>query len=365
MSILSKKYPIGLDISNLSLKLVQLKKSGKKITLSSYNSIKLDEEVLDDGEILDMDKAVNGIKELFRTVKGKKTNSKEVVACLPETKTFIKLIEIDKSEVNNKKEEKTILDEIIRNEAQKHIPFDLKDLYYDWQIIKDQENVQKVLFGAVPKDIVDNYHKLINSAGLIPIAFEIEPISIIHSLFMENQENPEDEAVGIIDLGASRSSFILYDHGTIQFSLSIPISGNLITSLLQDSLQISYEQAEKAKIICGLDSKLCKGALKEILFKILFQLVNKTIESINFYYDHFSNCNKVSKIIICGGMANLKNLTGFLEKNLNVKVEIANPWVNLSSVIDKKLLENEMGLRFTTAIGLSLREIKLEFNKSK
>jgi Tfp pilus assembly PilM family ATPase len=54
-------------------------------------------------------------------------STNEVNACLPDTKTFIKLIEVEKSP--------NPLPDIIRVEVEKHVPLAIKDIYYDWQVV--------------------------------------------------------------------------------------------------------------------------------------------------------------------------------------------------------------------------------------
>lgn len=98
---------------------------------------------------------------------------------MPETKTFIKLIEIPL--VENKKIKETIEQEICQ-----HIPLVKEDMYFDWQIIKKitKNNEQKIqiLIGATPKNIVDSYADILKKAGLNPLIFEIEACAITRNL---------------------------------------------------------------------------------------------------------------------------------------------------------------------------------------
>ena len=141
----NSNYPIGLDISDLSLKLIQLSKAGNLIKIQALSKVDLEEGLIIDGEIKNKDRLVKKIKELISNPKYGKVSSNNVIACLPEAKTFIKLIEIENTP--NK------LSDIIETEIEKYIPLSTDEIYYDWQTIKNSSDKELVLIGVVPKVI--------------------------------------------------------------------------------------------------------------------------------------------------------------------------------------------------------------------
>src|SRR3989339_71 len=223
----------GLDISDLSLKVVQLVKN-KEIVLEN-------------------------LKKLINKPKLGFIDTDSVVACLPETKTYIKLIEINKNPNN--------INDIIQTEIEKNIPISVDDMYYDWQIINKLENQDLVLIGAAPKNIVNSHIDLLKSAGLSISALEVESMAICRSLLTEEGFKTSEESKNnycIIDIGAKRSSLIIYSKDTIVLSVSIPISGDEATEKIAETLEIKKDQAEKAKIICGLDKTKAQGVVNKI-----------------------------------------------------------------------------------------------------
>jgi len=72
---------------------------------------------------------------------------------LPETKTFIKLIEVSKTP--------NPISETIEHEIEKHIPVPINEIFYDWQIIDERANKQRILIGVAPQNIVNQYISLI------------------------------------------------------------------------------------------------------------------------------------------------------------------------------------------------------------
>jgi type IV pilus assembly protein PilM len=370
-----QNYPIGLDISDLSLKMVQLKKSGDKIKIQALSKIDLPKGLVDMGEIKNKTEMVKKIKEIISKPKFGSVNTTDVVACLPDTKTFIKLIEIEKS-LNN-------LSEIIPAEIERHVPMTSKEIFYDWQIIKETADKYMVLIGAAPQNIINDYIDLLNDSKLSISALEIESTAICRSLLLE--ENPKNKNLpkknyAIIDIGAMRSNLIIYAQNSIVASISIPISGEKITEKISKSLEIKYEQAEKAKIICGLDKSKAQGIICEILSDMLSELNNRIKDALEFYNNHYPNLGAVNEIILCGGGANIKNIDQCISQFHLINTSVGNTFINLSEsaenlsqnftethnlnikLINKEKNENlavkqNTGLTFTTAIGLALRNI--------
>lgn len=345
----------GLDIGELALRLVLIKKRGKKNYLLSHNEIALPKGVIVDGEIIKKDQLKKYIDDLLsKQVKGKKINTNKLISVLPETKTFIKLIDIKAA---NEDDIKNVLNREIIN----HIPLDIGEIYFDWQIIDGfkPNKTSKILVGAAPRKLVNSYMEVLKKANLMPFALEIEAAGIIRCLLTKKKELDTGAKI-IIDMGAVRTSLILYNQGSVQFTASLPISGAEITKSISEKLKIDYKQAERAKIVCGLDETKCEGALKKILFSNINKLILKINEVINFYHESSDEKN-VEEIILCGGGANFSKIDKVLQEKLNIPTKIGNPLSNIYKVNKSAEIKPAKILSFTTAIGLALRGTGKDF----
>lgn len=368
-------FPIGLDISDQSLKLVQLKKHGEKIKIQALGKKTLPKGLFENGVIKKRDEVVKAIKSLIDKPFYGKVNSKEVIACLPETKTFVKLIEVENASGD--------IAAVIDSEIEKHVPMSLDEIYYDWQVIKNYPNKQAILIGAAPRDIVNQYTELLDKSKLSIIALEIEPISLCRCLLAEEHykyKGKFDQNYGIVDIGANRSNLTIYSGNTILFAFTMPISGNKITDKIAKTLLIEHDQAEKAKIICGLDEKKAQGIIKDLLYGMVKDLVGKINESIMYYNNHFSSYGPISKLILCGGGANIKNLDKIINEYIKIPIEHGNPFINLNEDREKiaglfmethslgsnlatnikskaSKITQDSSITYATAVGLALRGI--------
>jgi len=367
----NSKYPIGLDISDLSLKLVQLQRRGTKIKIQALGRLDVPTGLIVDGEIKDQDKVISLIKKLVSKPQYGKVSSDMVAACLPETKTFIKLIKVAKTPNN--------FDDIIETEIQKHVPMLIAEIYYDWQIIEDKGSDQLILIGAAPKKIVNQYTDILDKAQLSVEALEIEPTAISRAVLRE--ESPSAKSNGdhyaIIDMGAKRTSLVVYAKNTILFTASVPISGEKMTSEISTSLDISLEQAEKAKIICGLDDKRTEEIITRILDNTIKDLNDRIKEVLEFSNTHFSQFGPVNKILLGGGGANIKGIADVIKNAVSLEVIKSNPLINIdetsedfSNLLTKCQERNNPSnnlainqdevLTFATALGLALRGVFID-----
>lgn len=343
----------GLDISDLTLRLIQFKKRRDHISLHSFSQIKVPPELITEGEIINIDSVAELIKKLIQSARPHRPLTKAVVASLPERKSFIKVIQLPRVPENE-------IEGLLKDKLVQEIPLSLKEAYLDWQVIENEKSNSDeigVAVAATPKIVVDSCVMVLEKAGLTPIALEIESQAIVRSLI--EKPNSLQTAVFIIDIGLERSSFIIFDRNSIQFTSSTTsFAGKLMTDLIAQKLKLSYPEAEKAKILCGLDPKRGKGSTRKILLPLVDTLTEKIRETDVFYREHFPAGHDIKVIILTGGGSKTKNLNQVLAMKLDKQVQIGNPLVNISDQKSISDFNKENIASYTTSIGLALREIK-------
>ena len=365
MEILSlKPEAFGLDISDLSLKFAKLKKKKKFFDLEIFGEKEIEPGVIKEGEIKDEKKLAEIIKEATKKIK-----TKYVITSLPEEKAFLQVIKMPKLPEED-------LKSAVVFEAEKYIPLPIDQVYLDSQIIQPAPHQNfsegeslEVLISAIPKKITDSYLNSFKLAGLQPTCFEIESMAISRILIKgEFSRDP----ILIIDLGATRTSFIIFSGKTIRFTASTPISSHGFSQVISKTLGVTLEEAEKLKIKYGLEErirlrieeektikKMERGRVFEALIPPLVDLVQQIKRCIDFYETH-TPAEKIKKIILCGGGTNLKGLTELLTIELKLPVELGNPWLNILKKPEKgiKKMPLEKSFSFVTTLGLALRAMK-------
>jgi len=356
-----KPESFGLDISDLSLKIIKLKKKRDNLSLASFGEAKIKSGIIEEGEIKDEEALAKIIGEAILKVKGERLKTKYLVCSLPEKKAFLQVIQMPPMTGEE-------LKKAVRFEAENYIPLPIKETYLDFQIVQPLYNHLDhldVLISAVPQKTIDPYVALLKKAGFIPKVLEIESQAISRAL-VKNEVSPFP--ILLIDLGINRTTFIIFSGYSLRFTSSIPVSSQKFTEAISRSLKVDLVEAEKLKIKYGIkaDRKNIGKEISEALIPVLFNLIKQIRAYLRFYQTHvshehlLSDGKQVEKIFLCGGGANLKGLDDLLSSELKIPVELGNPWINILPEPLKEVpeLPYEKSLSYTTALGLALRGIK-------
>ncbi len=350
----------GIDLSDLSIKIVNLKKAGDEFALASFCRQEIPEGAIDQGEIKKEEDLIGTIKEAVKNIKGEPLKTRYCIVSLPETVSFVRMV---KMPLMNKEE----LAEAIKWELEAQIPLSREEIYYDWQIIEQSPSVSlvhqadhlDVLIGVLPKKTVEPYLEVLKKAGLRPSIFEIEPVAPARALL---KDGLAPEPLMTIAFGAKRTSLLIFSGQTIFFTTSLPFSNNSVIENLSEKLNIGKDQALKIKLETGLNFGQPQSDVFRALEPSLNELAQKIQSYVDFYQEHIpvpdGAKSKISKILLCGGGANLDGLPEFLSNNLKMAIEIGNPWINIFKK-PKEIsgLPPSESLAYTTALGLALRGV--------
>lgn len=368
-----KPEAFGLDISDLSLKFVKLKKKGKFFDLASYGEAPIKYGAIKEGEIKDEKTLVRTLESALSKAKGEKIKTKYVIASLPDEKAFLQVIQLPRMVEED-------LKSAVIYEAENYIPLPIEDVYIDFQVVPPIYNHLDhldILIAAIPREIADSYISCLKQAGLKPESLEIESLAISRAL-IKNGISPTP--IMFIDLGLARANLIIFSGYSVRFTSSIPISSQKLSEFIAQTMNIDLDRAERLKIEYGLQAKFKSKEfvtgeteqesesqkIIEILQPALSELAEEIKKHIHYYqthnfHEHLLPRNKdLKKIMLCGGGSNLKGLVDFLSSKLKIPVELANPFVNILPEKTKECskMPFQKSLSYVTALGLAIRGIK-------
>ena len=355
----------GLDISDFSLKFVYLKKSKKGIHVASFGESAIPEGIISQGEIQKGDELVALLRKALEKPAGEKIETRYVVASLPEEQAFLQVIQLPKM---NLKE----LQRAAVFEAENYIPYPLETVYVDSEFvvpIKDHLDHADVLLASLPKTTVDSYVQVFGKAGLVPQVLEIESLAVARALVPRGVSLVP---ILLVDLGATRTSFLVFAGHSLRFTASIPIASRQFTLAVSKTLEVDLLRAEELKKTYGLErrGKSEGGQVFEALIHSMVDLVEQIKKYMEYYVSHATHQHLpeeervIQQVFLAGGGANLPGLPAFLESELNTKVGTGDPWVNIASKPFHELppLPFEESLRYTTALGLALRGLDIIYD---
>lgn len=350
---------LGLDLSDLSLKIAKLKKTRTGFRLVSFGSFPVPPGLITQGDIKKEEELLPLIQKALREVRGEKFSTKHVIASLPEEKAFVQVIQLPKMRPQD-------VVSAVAFESENYIPYPLETVYLDSEILdplKDSLDHTDALVASLPRAVVDSYVSLLERAGLVPLALEIESLAAARALVPHHIASVP---LLVIDCGATRTSFIIFAGKGVRFTASIGISSSQFTQAIARDAGIDLAAAEQLKKTHGLRGKTTKEGQKvfEALAGPLKDLVGQIKKYMDFYESHADHQHllgdekRIQHIVLSGGGANLPGFKEFLSKELKVEVALGNPWVNIFSpqhTLELPPISLQESLGYATALGLALR----------
>lgn len=347
-----KKRAIGIDVSDLSIKVALIERRGNKTKLISLKRQSIPVGAVENGEIKNEQLLGQAIQKAVQVLeKEKRGNIKKAVITLPEEKSFVDIIRLPALK------EPERLASMVTLEAENVIPFPLSEVYYDFEKVETTAKLvkcQEVILVACPQKTVDAYLDIFKGAGFFPVAMEVESFAIARSI---TEKNFFYSPFLIVDLGETRTTLAIFAGKNLRFTSTIHASSGGLTKSIATFFEVSTETAEEIKIKEGLSGK------KEV-YEAMIPPLNDIAEQIKHYIDYyrthsikcqeFDDKKSLKKIYLCGEGANLKGIAEFLFSELGIEVEKANVLVNLS---EKKLppsFKDGDVLGYATAIGAAL-----------
>lgn len=340
---------LGLDLGRHNFRAVEIDKDKGRILLSKFSNFDNPKLNIEATAKEDIQLYASALKE-FINESGFTTRN--VVCSLPEQQVFMRVIKVP--EMSDKD-----LKNSIQFEAEQYIPMPLREVNLSYQKIDsdfDDKSKMNVLLVAAKKTVLDKYIHLLKEAKLTPKGLEPEALAL-GRILGDNEERPS--ASIIVNVGIDSTLIIITYRGFVRFTRSVPIGGEALTKAIQQALNLDYAQAEEYKKAYGLDSNFAEGKVFNILKPIFDNVVTEITRSKIFFTTHNPNVN-INRVILCGGTALMPGILFYMATNLDLEVELANPWKNVTvspKLEPKKELLVEQGPVFSTSVGLALKEI--------
>ncbi len=371
MGLFDKKKDdfLGVDIGTSSIKIVQLSNVNNRAKLVTYGMANISSDLARSKTPETVEIVANTIKKI---ISKSRISTKVCAAALPTFSVFNSVISLPNMN-------KVDLGSAVKWEAKKFIPFPIEDMILDWKIIQDstpenkkdsllknskkkkrnkasdfittKSKFNKVLLTAAPKNLVSIYLDIFKKAGLELFSLEVESFAMARSLIDDGSSSTM-----IVDIGSVTTDVAVVENGLPVLNRSIEIGGNMMTQSIANSLNISFERAEQFKQDFGLvSSSEDSSNIPKKIEETLSPMVNEIKYVLDLYRRQGSGV--VEKVILSGGSAYLPNLTDYLRKVLDTSVYIGDAWHKVMYPKELKPVLDEIGPRFSVAIGLSLRNI--------
>src|SRR6266542_4130318 len=338
---------VGVDIGSSSIKVCQLRDSRKGLELIRLGFMPLPAKTIVDGRVTNSGAIVECLSRIFHD---RKIKSRDVAMSVSGQSVIIRKITVPMMTAAE-------LAEQIQWEAEQHIPFDIKDVQIDYEVLRKRPEAGQMdlLLVAAKKDEIQDYAQLARDAKLRPQVVDIDAFTI-QNVFEFSRGLPPEHTVALINVGASLSTLNIVARGVSTFTRDIANGGNFISDEIRKRLGISFEQAEAMK--CGRpEAGPPPPQLAQIVDGVVDSIAGEIQRSLDFFMATSGEA-EIARIFLTGGTARLPLLAQAIERRARTPVEVFSPLekigVDTSSVDSAQLAS--LGPQLAVALGLSMRK---------
>jgi type IV pilus assembly protein PilM len=343
-----KTHLFGLDIGSRTIKIAEIVDKKTHHLFKSFHSINIEPGIIEEGAIKDPETVSESIREIYKESKIKEKN---IAISIGGYSVIVKKIN-----VQTMTEEE--LQETIHFEAEQYIPFDISDVNLDFQIIGESEhnpNQMGVLLVAAKKEMVNEYNNLVQMTGLNACIIDVDAFAL-QNIYEFNYDSI-DESIALIDIGASKTSLNIIKENTSVFMRDVSLGCGQIDEKIASLVECSLVEAEAIKI-GGESDKISPDDLNGVISLVVTDWCTEIKRALDFFYSTYPE-DRITKIILSGGGANIKEFRQLLAVETSSEVEVINPFKNLSidrDRFDSSYLER-MAPQAAICMGLALRKI--------
>jgi type IV pilus assembly protein PilM len=340
------KKMIGVDIGTASIKVVELSRWGQGKTLENYGEIKsasLYREPFRNAEKGSYLLSNYFVSRAIRAILDEaKIKTKAAVFSIPDFSTFSTSFDLPPMEANE-------VGEAVYYTAAQYIPLPITETTLDWKIISgkpgDKKSPLKIFLVAIPNQVVQDYQKVAQMAGLELYAIESEVLGLSRVLVKEKKE-----CACLIDIGVQSTTINIVDGKSVKKSYSFDFAGSQLTYAVSSVLGLGHVEADDVKNKEGLIS------LKKNISETLYLLVDPLLVEVRKIISDFSmqEGKDVDVIYLTGGTSALPGLKEYFQETFKKRVEIPNCF---SEVLSPPILDDtleKMSPSFSVAMGVAL-----------
>ncbi len=335
----------GLDIGNHSIKAIRLGGSldNPKLIGYAYGSTPMGILLSESEE--NQKRLASQIHDIIKS--SNLTGIKNVVFAVPESHVYRRLMTLP-----------FIDDESLQNaiywEVKKYLTTPIQEVTLGTIIIgekmQNDTRVADVLAIAVKNTYLDRYIKVLEAAGLEPIAAETEAIATVRAIAPMAKDITSSYL--IVDFGSNSTDVSVAFKDKLIYSDSISYGSDSITKAVSQTFSMDLVKAEEYKKTYGMDMTHFGGKLANVINPVVDLILVDVRRSLEYFRREFSEIAP-SKLFITGEAANMPGLVKYVSDKLQITVELANAWKAVQVPEKDAGFLKKNASAYTVAIGLA------------
>jgi len=300
----------GLDLGEWSLKVVRgsYDKEKDNIRVSLYDEIRYRELGLEE-DVSSLERFRAGLKafgDKYQVAKGD-------ILCVAISGSgvfsrFINLPPVPDS-----------ISEIIRYEARQQIPFDINEVVWDYQPVKEEyepgEEIEVGLF-ALKRETINEFIAMLEPWRLQVRVIQDGPLALYNLLRFEGLAMAEEPLI-VLDMGARTTDVLVLNHPRFWIR-SLIVGGDDITERLQSHFGVSRQESERIKARASESAH--EAQVLRVIRPVAANMVSEIQRSLG-YYKSMARGVRFSKVLALGSAFKLRGLDKLLAEGLQYEIE--------------------------------------------
>ena len=334
---------VALDVGSGLIKLVAIDHAKAQPQLSRVAVTPVLADAIVEGEIMDPGIVSDTIQGLFKTAGIKK---RKVVIAVGGRDVIIKKIQVDRMKESDAYE-------VVRWEAQQHVPFDIEGVELDFQILDPHgDGLQMdVLLVAAKRELVETKVTLLADAGLTPQVVDVDAFAL-HNAFEWNYPEAMEGVVAAVNIGHEVTNVNILDNGVPLLTRDLSVGTRKFREDLQREHGISADEADAI-----LEGGQRTPELDRCVQSRGEEIAVGVERAAAFLQAASRDASGIQRVYNAGGGGRIPGLTEVLSNRLGMPVEVANSIQRLrvrEGVFDTMNVD-EISPLLMQAVGLAMR----------
>lgn len=311
-----KKVTIGLDVGSGLVKAVVIDHSSGSPELVKVVVTPLNDTAIVDGELMDHSMVADAIRQ---TLEATGVKTKSIVAAVGGRDVIVKKISIERVKEAQARE-------LMRWEAEQHVPFDMESVELDFQILDPEGDglEMSVLLVAAKRELVESKRDLLSDAGVSASIIDVDSFAL-HNAFEANHPDAMIGTVALLNIGSESTNLNILDQGIPILTRDLTVGTRRVREDLQRDFGMTADDAES--MLRSFDRT---PALDVVAAQRGEEIAIGIERAATFLQTSSRNFGQIRAVYACGGGSRIPGLLPWLAERLRIPVEQANPLARLA-----------------------------------
>ena len=345
MILRRSRTAVAVDLGSRHIRLVAIERDGSKPRLVAFEREPIDPESVVAGEIMDFHR----VAEALRRVRERSGIRRRLAATSVSGRdVIVKRVRMDRMREAEARQ-------VIRWEAEQHVPFDIDSVSLDFEIL-DPDAVSpqmEVVIVAAKKDLVESRMRLLEEGGFEPAVIEIDAFAV-QTVFEHGYEHARYGTFCLLNIGYEITSLSLVRDARPLLTRDVATGERRFEEVLVEALGVTLEEARRRL----QDPGALDPPARHALAAVLDGFVTPVERARAYLATSEGKAQDLDEVVLAGSGACLPGLRDALADRLGTPVTILDPLreLEVDPAIRASLLDPAARASLAIPVGLGLRE---------